>query len=438
MKILKSVVYLRYFLLVLIYIMGAMNSSATTLDCKVVEVIDGDHFIAVPVSGTSRIRIRILGIDAPEPGQPVGDLARQHLAQFLLEKTVTVAVTGVNSNGESNARVFSGEIDLGLQMVRDGAAWVDAEDSAKSLDEQTLRAYQEMERMARQERRGIWQEDNPTPPWIYRNQQIEAARNAELAVQRERAQAQEARRAEERARRQAVPHPAPTPVMLPVQQRGVTHISMNAALPKGFVVVGIGRTSEKPNETLRAIKRAASGDTICMDTPVPEAFVITGDLFSDLCPSSLRYNNAMRIDEADAVLQARVRQAITALDRAARMYTITSAGSEFSIKVNAARPLVDQAMAVLPEGTLRSSLFRAMEALSDADIVRIARSGDYSARLSGDALLELADKYNLSNVGAYQMDSRIVDVAIRYFNRAAIEAQKLGYVHLKQDSEDDN
>lgn len=438
MKILKSIISLRYFLLIVICVICTSHSFAATIDCKVVEVTDGDHLIAVPVSGTSRMRIRILGIDAPELGQPIGDLARQHLSQFVLGKTISVAVTGVNSTGDSNARIFSGEIDLGAQMVRDGAAWVDVEDSAKSLDAETLRFYQEAERMARAERRGIWQEDNPTPPWVYRNQQIESARNAELAAQRERAQAEEARRAEERARTQAVPRPAPTPVMLPAPLRGVTHISMNAPLPKGFVVIGIGRTSEKPDETFRAIKRAASGDAICVGTPVPDNFVVTNDVFSDLCPSSPRYNNAMRIDEADAVRRTRVRQAMIALDRAARMYTITSAGSEFSVKVNAARPLVDQAVAVLPEGTLRANLVRAMEALSDADVVRIARSGDYSARLSGDALLALADKYNLNNVSAYQMDSRIVDAAINYFNRAAVEAQKLGYVRLRQDSDDDN
>jgi endonuclease YncB( thermonuclease family) len=404
------------------------------VDGRVTEVAEGDLLTITTLDDKSRFVVRLLGIDAPELDQAVGQLARAHLARFAMGQVVTLGVTGFDSAGVVTGRVILSDQDLGAQMVRDGAAWVDTEGRAGVLDDDTLRLYQESERLAREERRGIWQEADPTPPWLHIKRKAEEAQNKEIREQQERAaaasrQAKSVR--QDRERRETAPSPTSTPITLPAPGRGLTHVSAGARVPAGFVVVGVGRSAQRPGETVRAVKRAASGDAVCEGSPVPDEFLVTGDVVSEFCPTSSRFNNAMRIEEAGAIRRERVRQAIFALDRAIRMFQISRAGQEFDVKLRAAEPLAAQAVAVLPEGRLRANLAACIGALIDASAVRIARSGDYGARLSGDALLALAEKYNLNNVSEYSMDGRIVDAAVEYFNEAALEARSRGYIRLK-------
>jgi len=57
-------------------------------------------------------------------------------------------------------------IDIGVQMIRDGAAWVDPS-SQHRLSETDREVYQESEAAARRERRGLWQQENPVAPWEF-------------------------------------------------------------------------------------------------------------------------------------------------------------------------------------------------------------------------------------------------------------------------------
>jgi endonuclease YncB( thermonuclease family) len=146
------------------------QTDAKTLIVNVVEVQDGKTII---VENTGRrIKIILKGADAPELDQPMGDVARQHLSDLVLGKQVSVELTGMDYGSRYFiAKVFSGEVDISLQMIRDGAAWYDRQ-YEKEITDTGWNLYVESERAARTERRGIWQDSQPVPPWEWRQAKI--------------------------------------------------------------------------------------------------------------------------------------------------------------------------------------------------------------------------------------------------------------------------
>ena len=147
----------------------AAAASATTLQAKVVEVRSGNVII---VNNINRpVSVRLKAIDPPEVGQPFNDVARDHLKDLLLEKTVTVEATHFVDN-YLEARVFLNNIDIGSQMLRDGVAWYDHA-SDYELNQAVRDLYAQCEAAARAEKRGLWQDAAALSPWEYRRLRTE-------------------------------------------------------------------------------------------------------------------------------------------------------------------------------------------------------------------------------------------------------------------------
>jgi len=158
-KLLKHFVLLCAFL----YITVA-EVDAASLFGKVIEVNSGD---VITIFNLNRpVRVRLLGVDAPEIDQSFGDVARKHLADLVYDKSVLVEYAGIDGDHSVNGRVTFEGIDIGVQMIRDGAAWVDPS-SQHRLSETDREVYQESEAAARSERRGLWQQENPVAPWEF-------------------------------------------------------------------------------------------------------------------------------------------------------------------------------------------------------------------------------------------------------------------------------
>lgn len=79
-------------------------------------VIDGDTVVV------NRIRVRFLGMDAPELSQFGGLKAKSHLIRLAGGRRVRVVPEGLDCYGRVLATVWLGEVDLGECMVRDGFA----------------------------------------------------------------------------------------------------------------------------------------------------------------------------------------------------------------------------------------------------------------------------------------------------------------------------
>ena len=152
------------FLLVTFLTTFTGHVEASTLFGRVIEVNDGD---VITVFNLNRpVRIKLLAVDAPEPGQAFGDVAKKHLIDLVYDRSVLVEYWGISADGSLVGRVMLDKTDIGAQMIRDGAAWFDASNHDR-LNAADREVYQQSEQAARRERRGLWQAENPIAPWEF-------------------------------------------------------------------------------------------------------------------------------------------------------------------------------------------------------------------------------------------------------------------------------
>jgi endonuclease YncB( thermonuclease family) len=138
-------------------------------------VADGDS-LSLTLTDGRRIAVRILGIDAPELGQPFADIARQYLKNLIEGRIVNITTLKIDPFGRAVASVMHDGQDVGLTLIQAGLAWhfkrFEAEQSR--TDRQ---AYAAAERGARQASVGLWTDRDPVPPWDYRDRQRQSGRH---------------------------------------------------------------------------------------------------------------------------------------------------------------------------------------------------------------------------------------------------------------------
>ena len=151
--------------------------TAQTVPATGTRVVDGDTVGAEDAHGP-KLRIRLVGIDAPEvghprkqggstPGQPWGDEARRVLADLALKQPVELEVYGRDRYKCILAVVRHGTTNVNELLVRSGLAWYyrgGRNDAPAALKRQREAG----EADARQAQRGFWADPNPEPPWAFR------------------------------------------------------------------------------------------------------------------------------------------------------------------------------------------------------------------------------------------------------------------------------
>ena len=152
----------------LLLVLVAHGAFAAELQGRVVGVSDGDT-ITVLADGQRQFRIRLSGIDAPEKKQAFGAIAKQTLSHQVYGKPVLVEWSKVDRYGRIVGRIELGGRDVNLQQVREGSAWVYTQ-YLRDLPEADRRLYLEAEQQAREERRGLWRDAAPEPPWQWRRE----------------------------------------------------------------------------------------------------------------------------------------------------------------------------------------------------------------------------------------------------------------------------
>ena len=141
-----------------------------TLTAKVERVSDGDTITALTSEGT-KLRLRLLGIDAPEvphgkkPGQPFGEEARDHLARLIGGRTIQVETYGPDRYNRVLAIVFLGSVNINVEMIRQGLA----EMYRGAPCEAYCRDLRVAELQAKHDRVGMWgQGDSYESPAVFR------------------------------------------------------------------------------------------------------------------------------------------------------------------------------------------------------------------------------------------------------------------------------
>src|SRR5258708_32651061 len=158
----------RILLLLALPLSFATRGSASSLQGKVVEVLDGKSIVLLSLNGP--LKIKLVGVAAPANDQPYVDLAKPHLSSLVLGKYVMVRYTSLRADGSLVGQVILNDMDIGEQMIRDGIAWYDKVEGT-NLSEQSREEYLGCEHAARSEVRGLWQDPAPVAPWEFRRQQ---------------------------------------------------------------------------------------------------------------------------------------------------------------------------------------------------------------------------------------------------------------------------
>jgi endonuclease YncB( thermonuclease family) len=131
----------------------------------------GDSF---PFNTEGTLHFIILkGVDTPRKGQPFYKDARRSLRRMIKNKTIRVevverdayhceigfAICSLADDALKNDESLDVGCDVGLQLIRLGLGWYDGAD----FEDADL--YRAAEQEARNARRGLWEQEDPVPPW---------------------------------------------------------------------------------------------------------------------------------------------------------------------------------------------------------------------------------------------------------------------------------
>jgi endonuclease YncB( thermonuclease family) len=133
---------------------------------RVVGVADGDT-LTVLTAERQQHRVRLTGIEAPEKRQGFGQVSKQHLSALAYDKTVSVVFHKRDRYQRILGKVLVNGVDAGLEQIRSGLAWHYNKYEREQSPEDRV-AYARVEEKARAERRGLWRDPKPVPPWNFR------------------------------------------------------------------------------------------------------------------------------------------------------------------------------------------------------------------------------------------------------------------------------
>ena len=145
---------------------GCTAAAAQDFNAIVTHVSDGDTLWVRAVSEPGeprgrRVKLRLLGLDAPERCQAHGEQATAALTRQVLGRRVAVRAEARDTHGRLLAGIRLDGVDVGALLVNQGHAW-----SARWHDDRG--PYVREEAAARQARRGLFAQPAPEPPREFR------------------------------------------------------------------------------------------------------------------------------------------------------------------------------------------------------------------------------------------------------------------------------
>lgn len=127
---------------------------------RVVSVADGDTVTVL--HHQSRIKVRLVGIDAPERDQPFGKESKQALETLLLDQDIRVVEGGLDQYRRTLGTLYLDSVDINALQVSRGMAWV----YRKYTTDPCLYA---LEAAAKKSNKGLWTQQDAVSPWKWRH-----------------------------------------------------------------------------------------------------------------------------------------------------------------------------------------------------------------------------------------------------------------------------
>jgi endonuclease YncB( thermonuclease family) len=151
-----------------IFQVHALSNTQEIITGKVIGVSDGDT-ITLLNEQREQIKVRLTGIDCPEKSQAFGNRAKKELSDKVFSQNVKVEVRGKDKYGRSLGIVKIGDEDVNEFLISQGVAW-HYKKYAKTQPAEEASRYARAEELARQNKKGLWIQDRPIPPWEFRDQ----------------------------------------------------------------------------------------------------------------------------------------------------------------------------------------------------------------------------------------------------------------------------
>ena len=148
-------------MLLVFCVFRVMAATSVTQQGVVMHVVDGDTLWVKTSSTQQPLKVRLLGIDAPEICQTGGAQAREALKSRVMGQSVTVTSRAHDDYGRTVGRVYVQGEDVGRWLVASGHAWVYSFRSKKP-------AYADELIQARGERRGLFNDAAFEEPRLFR------------------------------------------------------------------------------------------------------------------------------------------------------------------------------------------------------------------------------------------------------------------------------
>lgn len=149
-----------------ILLTATASASSDIAEVSASWIHDGDTF-RVTVLNRAVVDCRLWGIDAPELDQPWGKVSRSALIALLIKRKLTITKVSESYN-RMVVKADRRGVDVALFMLKMGLAWADKKYSPPE-------DYIKAEAEARAEKRGLWSEKKPIPPWEWRNRKKDNA-----------------------------------------------------------------------------------------------------------------------------------------------------------------------------------------------------------------------------------------------------------------------
>jgi endonuclease YncB( thermonuclease family) len=129
---------------------------------KVISVTDGDTITVL--HNNQKNEIRLYGIDCPEKRQSHGEQAKALTTALVAGRNVDVEQKDIDQYGRVVGLVKVDDQSLSELIVQNGYAWV----YTKYCKEKFCSDWVKIEGVARQQKKGLWQDSVVVPPWEWR------------------------------------------------------------------------------------------------------------------------------------------------------------------------------------------------------------------------------------------------------------------------------
>ena len=131
---------------------------------EVVGITDGDTITVLNSKTLKDVKISLYGIDCPEGEQPFSKKAKKFTSKLVYGRVVEVKVMDTDRYGRTVALVAVNRQILNEELLKAGYAWVYYQYCHKLI----CHAWADYQFAAKLDKRGLWRDPEPVPPWEFR------------------------------------------------------------------------------------------------------------------------------------------------------------------------------------------------------------------------------------------------------------------------------